>query len=271
MTETDGRRQLWFRAFKYTIYCLLAYNVWLFFLEDFAASAQTFSGGVSLANVVEAYSATIDTLAWVVLLLLFELETAVIPDEKLKGNLKWVLSGVRVVCYAFIVYAFYGYVSKYGVITNIVPASVGDACALVGTDTTWLKSLDDYPPLTLDACQAMQGQALYRVVDTSIVGTAEQMSLGRTLALTDIINAGDWLIIVALLEVEVWLQLKDLLTDRLLAIGKFVKGILYAILFACATYWGIDGDFLDFWDAFLWLVAFLFIELNIFQWHAETG
>ena len=27
--------------------------------------------------------------------------------------------------------------------------------------------------------------------------------------------------------------------------------------------------FLDFWDAFLWLVAFVFIELNVFQWREE--
>jgi hypothetical protein len=26
----------------------------------------------------------------------------------------------------------------------------------------------------------------------------------------------------------------------------------------------------DFWDAFLWLVAFVFIELNVFEWHKET-
>ena len=38
----------------------------------------------------------------------------------------------------------------------------------------------------------------------------------------------------------------------------------------CAAYWGFEGTFLDFWDAFLWLVAFIFIELNIFQWHEEA-
>jgi hypothetical protein len=76
-----------FRAFKYAIYCLLAWNLFLFFQEDFAASANTFGDTVTWRNVVEAYSATIDTAAWVVLLLLFELETAVIPDEKLKGKL----------------------------------------------------------------------------------------------------------------------------------------------------------------------------------------
>ena len=26
---------------------------------------------------------------------------------------------------------------------------------------------------------------------------------------------------------------------------------------------------MDFWDAFLWLVAFVFIELNVFEWRQE--
>ena len=78
------------------------------------------------------------------------------------------------------------------------------------------------------------------------------------------------LVIVVMLEVEVWMQLKNLLTDRLMTIGKYLKTLFYGVLFLCAAYWGFEGTFLDFWDAFLWLVAFIFIEMNIFQWHEET-
>ena len=73
-----------------------------------------------------------------------------------------------------------------------------------------------------------------------------------------------------LLEVEVWMQLRDGLTDRMLSVGKYLKGFFYFVLFVAAAYWGFEGSFLDFWDAFLWLVAFIFIELNIFQWHEEV-
>ncbi len=66
------------------------------------------------------------------------------------------------------------------------------------------------------------------------------------------------------------LQLAGRLGPRLLWSLKWAKAGLYATLFAAAVYWGVKGDFIDFWDAFLWLVAFVFIELNIFQWHAET-
>ena len=259
-----------FRAFKYTIYLLLAWDIFLFFQEDLAASAETFGNTVNWRNIVEAYSATIDTFAWVILLLLFELETAVIPDQKLRGNLKWLFTGIRGICYFFIVYAFYGYCVKYGLVSNLVPFSVADVCSLIGTDYSYVDDLDEYLPITQQACQAMQGQDLFQFAGTNIIGTAAATAAAIKLAIVDIVNAGDWLVIVVLLEVEVYLQLKDQLTDRMLVTGKYIKGFFYLILFVAAAYWGVKGDFLDFWDAFLWLVAFIFIELNIFQWHEEV-
>lgn len=259
-----------FTLFKYAVYCLLAYNAFLFFQEDLTASAETFGDTVTWRNVVEAYSATIDTTSWVVLLLLFELETAVIPDEMLQGWLKSALMAVRMVCYFFIVYAFYGYCLKYGVITNLQSFSIADLCSLVGSDWNYVVDLDDYPPIDAAACVALQGQELFRVAGTEIIGTEAALDSALGLAIIDIINAGTWLIIVVMLEVEVWMQLKDMLNTRLMLAGKYLKGFFYLLLFLCAAYWGFEGSFLDFWDAFLWLVAFIFIEMNIFKWHEEV-
>lgn len=259
-----------FTIFKWSVYVLLAWNAVQFFQEDLAASAETFGNTITWRNLVEAYSATIDTAAWVLLLLIFEFETAIIPDEKLKGRLSWFLLAVKLVCYFFIVYAFYGYISKYLVITDLAPFSIADVCSLVGTDWNYVVDLDDYPPIDAAACATLQGQALFQVSGTEIIGTREAMDSAWGLAVIDIINAATWLVIVALLQLEVLLQLGNLLTDRMLSIGKYLKGILYSILFVAAAYWGFEGTFLDFWDAFLWLVAFIFIELNIFQWHEEV-
>ena len=259
-----------FTLFKYMVYFLLAYNAFLFFQEDIAASAETFGDTVTWRNVVEAYSATIDTSAWVLLLLLFELETAVIPDEKLKGGLKWFLMGVRAICYFFIVYAFYGYCMKFLVITNLLPFHIGDVCSLVGTAWNYVADLDDYPPIDAVVCAALQGQELLQVAGTELVGTKEALDSALGLAIIDIVNASTWLVIVVMLEAEVWMQLKDVLNDRLMSVGKYLKIFFYGLLFLCAAYWGFEGSFLDFWDAFLWLVAFIFIEMNIFQWHEET-
>lgn len=262
--------RLLYTAFKYTVYLLLAVDTVLFFQEDLAASAAIFGGSVSWHNVVEAFTAAIDTAAWLVLLLLFELETAVISDEKLEGGLSWLMSGIRVVCYVFIVWAFYGYVSKYIVVTDLSPFTVADACSLVGSDWSWVSDLDEYPPIDAESCALLQGRELLQLSGTQVIGTREALDAASALAIIDIVNSGTWLIVVVLLEAEVWMQLRDRLTAGLLQIGKYVKGFFYAVLFVCAIYWWFYGDFLDFWDAFLWLVAFIFIELNIFQWHEET-
>lgn len=259
-----------FTIFKWTVYLLLAWNGFQFLQEDLAASAETFGNTINWRNLVEAFSASIDTTAWLVLLLVFEFETAIIPDEKLKGWLGKLLKVIKAICYFFIVYAFYGYLSKYGVITDLVPFSIADVCSLVGTDWNYVASLDDYPPIDAAACAALQGQELLQVSGLEIFGTREGLDGAWGLAVTDIVNAGTWLIIVVLLELEVRLQLMDVLTDRLMYVGKYLKVILYSVLFLAAAYWGFKGTFLDFWDAFLWLVAFIFIELNIFQWHEEV-
>ncbi len=261
---------LLFTAFKYAVYLLIGVDTVMFFQEDLAASAATFGGNISWSNVVEAFTASIDTAAWLVLLLLFELETAVISDEKLQGWLKWGLSAVRVSCYVFIVWSFYGYVTKYLVVTDVASISLPDVCSLVGEGWAWVADFDDYPPLDAGACAVLQGQQLLLISGTNIIGSREALDAAAALAVIDIINSATWLVIVVLLEAEVWLQVKELLSGTRLLVMKSVKGFFYALLFVCAIYWGIYGDFLDFWDAFLWLVAFIFIEMNIFQWHEET-
>lgn len=259
-----------FRIFKYAIYILLAYDGVQFFAGDVIASAEIFGDSVSWRNVIEAYSATFDTAAWVVLLLLFELETAVIPDHLLKGGLKWLLKSLSAAAYFFILYSFYGYIVKYGVVNDLTAFSIADVCNLIGTNFTYVVTLDEYLPLDHANCTALNAQALVQITGTSIIGTQAAMTDAIRLAIVDVVNALDWLIIVVLLEVEVFLQLKDKLTSAMMAISRYLKVFLYTILFACAAYWGLKSTFLDFWDAFLWLLAFIFIELNLFQWHSET-
>ena len=259
-----------FRFFKYAIYALLAYDAVLFFEADLAASAQTFGDTVTWRNVIEAYSATFDTVAWVLLLLLFELETAIIPDHLLKGGLKWFLKALSGICYFFIIYSFYGYIYKYGVVTDLVPFAIDDVCSLIGTNFTYVLTLDEYLPLDQAVCTAMNGVPVMQISGTEIIGVEPYLGDAIALAVIDMVNAGDWLIIVLLLEIEVFLQLKDKLTNKMMFAAKYIKGFFYLVLFICAIYWGVEGSFLDFWDAFLWLVAFIFIELNIFQWHSET-
>lgn len=260
-----------YRAIKYTIYLLLAINIGAFLFTEWQAARLTFRDGVDAGEVVEAFTATIDTAAWVMLLLLFELETFVIPDAALRGRLRWALHGVRAFCYLFIVYAFYGYVLDCLGLYRATPLDISDPCTLAGTGAALMTGLNEFEALTAGNCPVLAGAAAWQLDQGASISLAsvETLDAARKLAWTDAINAGNWLLIVLLLEIDVRLQLAGHLRGRLLRVSEFAKTLLYSILLVCALYWGWAGTFLDFWDALLWLLAFGLIEMNVLEWQAE--
>ena len=266
MTE---HRFNWFAAVKYLTYSLLTVNVYLFMQEESAALQHTFADGFGPGDLIQAFSATIDTAAWVVLLLLFELETSVIPDEAIHGWTRRSLHGIRVFCSVFIVYAFYGYVVELLTIYDVQSLDVTDACGLLGADWSLLVTIDEYEVLAGDNCASV-GSSLWQVGGFSVLADAEVLQAVQWLAWTDVLNSAAWILVVVVLEVDVRLQLRGRFTDHLMTINKFIKVILYSLLFCAAIYWWLEGGFLDFWDACLWLFAFIFIELNVFDWQAEN-
>jgi len=261
-----------FQAFKYTIYALLFIDVILFFQDDWAASSYAFSQGVGLVDLIKAFAPTIDTAAWVILLLLFELETWVLEDEQIRGALKWSLHGVRFLCYSFIVYSFYGYLSRGWALAGFEPLADSHLCHLLGHYHSFMTDLDEYTALTQENCTRLSAQSpLLSSAVNGIVTNSTALKSAVGLAWTDIVNSATWLGVVLVLEIDVYLQLAGKYRDRFLRVNAVIKGLLYSTLFVVAAYWGYAGSFLDFWDAFLWLVAFIFIELNVFEWQAETS
>ena len=267
---TINSRRL-YQLFKYTVYAFLTFNIYLFFDEEFAAAALQFPNGIAPVDIIEAYSATIDTLAWVVLLLMFELETYVLDDDQFTRTTTLTLHGLRAICYAFIVYAFYGYIANLAFVVDTVPlAGVGDVCALLPGAWSWATTLDEYVRITAANCASwsdagtfVQFRDLPAIVDPA--GLTEIVRL----AWVDVINAAVWLLVVLVLEIDVRLQEHGRFEGLALMLSGAAKFVLYGILLLAAVYWGIKGDFVDFWDAFLWLVAFVFIELNVFEWREE--
>jgi len=262
-----------YQLFKYTVYAFLTFNIYLFFDEEFAAAALQFPNGIAPVDMIEAYSATVDTLAWVVLLLMFELETYVLDDDKFTRTTTWLLHGLRAICYAFIVYAFYGYIANLAFVVDTVPvAGVSDVCALLPGEWSWATTLDEYERITAANCASWSEAGVFvQFRDLpAIVDPAGLTDIVR-LAWVDVINAAVWLLVVLVLEIDVRLQERNRLEGLALKLSGAAKFVLYGILFLAAVYWGIKGDFVDFWDAFLWLVAFVFIELNVFELREEEN
>jgi hypothetical protein len=262
-----------YRAFtfvKYVTYALLSLNAYLFLQEELLALDFTFAGGIEPGQIIQSFSATIDTVAWGVLLLLFELETSVLDDSKLHGWLKWTLHGLRAVCYVAVGYAFSGYYAELTTLYNVAPLSVADGCSMVGQNFSMLVDMDEYVPVDATTCLSL-GPELSRLNGFDIIVDAETLRAAQYLAWTDIFNSAAWIGVVLLLEIEVRLQLRGTLSGKIMSINKFFKLLVYVILFIAAVYWGLKGSFLDFWDASLWLFAFIFIEMNVFEWQLETS
>jgi hypothetical protein len=262
-----------YQLFKYTVYAFLTFNIYLFFDEEFAAAALQFPNGIDALDIIEAYSATIDTLAWVVLLLMFELETYILDDEQFTRTTTWSLHGLRALCYTFIVYAFYGYIANLAFVVDTVPlAGITDVCALLPGEWSWAPTLDEYVRITAANCGAWsEAGAFVQFRDLPAIVDAAGLTEIVRLAWVDVINAAVWLLVVLVLEIDVRLQEHNRLEGLALRLSSAAKFVLYGILFLAAIYWGIKGDFVDFWDAFLWLVAFVFIELNVFEWREEEN
>ncbi len=261
-----------FQLFKYSVYALLAMNVYWFFAEEHLAAKLQFPNGVGLTDMIEAYAATIDTAAWVVLLLMFELETYVLEDRHFTRRVTWGLHGLRAICYAFIVYAFYGYIVNVTFLGGVSALpGVSDLCTLAANEWSYAIDLDEYSAITAANCGSFSTAISFLRFDTmEAVVDAEGYRALTALAWVDVINAGVWLLVVLVLEINIRLQEHDRYGGLALRISNAAKAVLYSLLLLAATYWGLKGDFVDFWDAFLWLVAFVFIELNVFEWRHES-
>lgn len=261
-----------YQFFKYAVYAFLTANIFIFFAEEWAAVPHRFPGGLVFGDYTEAFAATIDTAAWVVLLLMFELETSILDDKHFTRRVTWTLHGLRAICYLFIIDAFSGYVTKLSFLTASVPlAGVTDLCALVDGTWAYAVDLDEYAILTPANCGILSNAASFLQFPgvAAAVDQADFVDIIR-LAWTDVINAGVWLIVVAVLEIDVFLQERGKLEGPFLKVSNAFKYLLYATLLGCAIYWTVKGDLVDSWDAYLWLAAFVFIELNVFDWRQES-
>ncbi len=263
---------LLFQVFKYVVYGLLTLNIFLFFFEDHAASMVKYTEGLTPALILEGYAASIDTAAWVILLLLFELETFILDDKQLTPLVNRVILAVKTFAFAFIAFAFFGYLQTTFSAYRLYDApEVANLCDVADSGQLYAIDESEYEAITAGNCAGLSADSTFERFEDSdaLVDHAGAVHIQR-LAWTDLINAGVWILIVILLEIDVLLQERRRFEGAAYRTSMALKGVFYPTLFLAAVYWGVKGDFVDFWDAFLWLVAFLFIENNIREWRDES-
>jgi hypothetical protein len=261
-----------YQLFKYSIYALLTVNAFVFFGEEWLATRLEYPQGISGSEFLKAYAATIDTVAWVVLLLMFELETYVLEDRHFTRTVTLSLHTLRALCYLFIVSAFYGYIVDAAYVYQTSPLTgVSDLCALVGQNWSYATTFGEYVEITASNCSSFSNSDTFLRFD-GVAAVVDEPGLGgiHFLAMVDVVNAGVWLLVVLLLETDVRLQEKNRFEGLALYLSTVAKVILYSVLGLAVVAWMITGSFVDWWDALLWLVAFVFIELNVVEWRHES-
>ena len=193
----------WFQLFKYIVYTALFFNVIFFFNKEMASSVHRFAGGLTLFEFIEAFTSTIDTAAWVVLLILFELETFIIDDEKLNGGLLWLFRGIRGFCYLFIVYSFWGYLNNYAWLMNFEAIDIQKVCELTGK--SWMVEVDEFAAITTKNCNELSTDSSFlKHIGKDIYTDASYLKASTRLAIVDILNSLSWILIVIVLEIDVW-------------------------------------------------------------------
>jgi hypothetical protein len=269
-SQTTRWRPTRFQIFRYVIYAVLTANLLYYLWEDILAF-RYLAPGATLGQILEAFAVTIDYVAWMVLIVLFELETDFIPKEKFKGQLKWVFNGLLVACYVVLVYAFWGYVAALVDSYKFEAFPPEEVCSLVNENYAWATMEDRVAELTQENCGASSDAEVFKSPTDRLVATPDVLAAVIRLQWIDVVNAGVWLLVVLFMEWEVMLELRGTLSKRRLIVLKTIKGTLYLILLGDAIYWHIYGAFIDYWDAYLWLLAFVMIDLNVFKWDDNAG
>lgn len=253
---------------KYAVYLALLANVFLFLIEEIDSAGALNTSVTGFASFFQIFSTTIDTAAWLALLVFFELETYVLSDNTLRSGAGRLIHFVRLLCLATISIACWGYFAEFVGLLGTYAISPSN-CATIDSSWSVLVNLDRFEPLATHPCDAGEWIALSDY--ERVIATPESYQRAIFLAAVDFVNAAAWILVVIVLEVEVRAVLA--ITGRRRLGAAFInpaKGLLYTVLFAAAVYWGFEDDFLDFWDAVLWLFAFFVIERNVVSWRKET-
>ncbi len=251
-----------FRLFKIGIFWVLMVNLVYYLYEDVSAYLYIASGS-TLFDTLEAFAVSIDYVAWMVLIVLFEMETSAQSKDLLTGARKWMIGGLTGICYVVLVYAAYGYAAALVDTYNLEPIEDRSACYFANTNFAYMTESARPVELTEKNCGDLEGEAIFKFPSDNVIATESVIPALLKLGWVDIFNSNAWLLVVLMFQIELSFERAKKLTKRRLKIVMVWKAFAYLVLLACAIYWTVYSAFIDWWDAWLWLAAFILIDLNM--------
>ena len=262
------------QTIKWLVYTLVIINFGFYIRNDLLIAGHTLYSGSSLLEISRAFATTIDESAWIILLLLFELETYLLSDDPLSRAKTLLMQGIRLVCYISLAHTLYAYGVYLAEIYAAVPVEgVTNLCQLIGKDLSYASNLV-YSKINSSNCASLSSANQFFYVDPPtffIVEDAVGLAIEKQLAWIDIFEAIIWLLILLSIEVAVWLQDRNIGQGLIFKTLSITKWCLYSLLWAAAGYWIYRGHYMFAWDEFVWIAGFVAIEMNIVEWRNEIN
>ena len=262
------------QTIKWLVYTLVIINFGFYIRNDLLIAGHTLYSGSSLLEISRAFATTIDESAWIILLLLFELETYLLSDDPLSRAKTLLMQGIRLVCYVSLAHTLYAYGVYLAEIYAAVPVEgVTNLCQLIGKDLSYASNLV-YSEINSSNCASLSSANQFFYVDPPtffIVEDAAGLAIEKQLAWIDIFEAIIWLLILLSIEVAVWLQDRNIGQGLIFKTLSITKWCLYSLLWAAAGYWIYRGHYMFAWDEFVWIAGFVAIEMNIVEWRNEIN
>ncbi|MDH5345087.1 MAG: hypothetical protein OEW59_04925 [Gammaproteobacteria bacterium] len=256
---------------KYIVYTSLVINGALYIRDDMVAVLSSLPADATWIDYLTQIATSIDTVGWLGLVFLFELETYSVPDERWTAVLGRTIHALRIACYASIAVATYGYtVEGLENFDAVEIPGTTNACQLAGQGTILQLNQFEYAEITESNCNELSDdQEFYRIANEVSVIDETTLNTVQRLGIVDINNAAVWLIVVWLIEIELWLQARDRFSSPVLRGVRQAKTLFYLVLIAHVGIWCFVGYYRYAWDAFLWIFGFWAIEMNLAEWEVD--
>ncbi len=259
------------QSVKWVVYSLLLVNFVLYLNWDWHGATHALGPAEPLIKWLQAYAASIDYAAWLVLILLFELETYALSDKAFTPLVQRLMHGTRMLCYLFVLHTVYAYsVNTYEVYFKVEEAAgVSDPCQVADGRISFVSN-QQYTYLDADNCALMgTGQEYFLLDKGRVIADSASLDRERWLAWLDVIEAVIWLLIMVLIEMTIRLQERGISSGRAITTLNYLKFAGYSALMGMAIHWGLTDLILNFWDEILWIGGFAAIEMNMSDWREE--
>jgi hypothetical protein len=269
-SQPTNRRPSTFRLFKYAVFAIVLVNLFFYLAEDITGYLYL-DESAPLSDLLETFAVTIDYSVWMILVVLLEIETTVRARDALHGIRRWAIKGLTAICYGLLLFPAYSYVSWLFEIYLFEPMAGEAVCGLVEETFGYLDASARPIELTAENCRAFAGELVYKAPSDHLIATRANLTANQWLAWVDVANAFAWLLVILIFQVEIVLDQLDKLTRPWLVFCTGTKVLLYLVLACDALYWTIYANFIDFWDAWIWLIAFVLIDMNLLGMEGEDA